>query len=246
MARIRTIKPEFPQSESMGRVSRDARLCFVMLWTIADDSGRLRGNSRMLASLLFPYDDDAKEHIDAWLRELENEGCAVRYVVGGDSYIQITGWAAHQKIDKPSVSKLPAPPADSPKPRESSPSPREVSSEDLRTKDQGPKEGSARATRIPPDFNPEPEPDAERGIDRRTELLNFRDYWAAKAGKDGTKLDWQATWRQWARKAHRKPADVVRMTVAGSDGPDPALQKIVADAAKAVPMPEHLRKRAAA
>ena len=60
MARIRTIKPEFPQSESMGRVSRDARLCFVMLWTIADDSGRLRGNSRMLASLLFPYDDDAK------------------------------------------------------------------------------------------------------------------------------------------------------------------------------------------
>jgi hypothetical protein len=108
------------------------------------------------------------------------------------------------------------------------------------------KEAEPRATRIPPNFNPEPEPDAERGIDRRTELLNFRDYWTAKAGKDGAKLDWQATWRQWARKAHRKPADVVRMTVDGSDAPDPALQKIVADAAKAVPMPEHLRKRAAA
>ena len=67
MARIRTIKPEFPHSESMGRVSREARLCFILLWTIADDAGRLRGNSRMLASLLYPYDDDAKkQYPDGW------------------------------------------------------------------------------------------------------------------------------------------------------------------------------------
>jgi hypothetical protein len=59
MARIRTIKPEFPQSESMGRISRDARLLFVQLWCICDDHGRTRAASRMLASLLFPYDDDA-------------------------------------------------------------------------------------------------------------------------------------------------------------------------------------------
>ena len=75
MARIRTIKPEFPQSESMGRVSREARYCFIMLWTLADDSGRLRGNSRMLASLLYPYDDDAGALISGWLDELEREGC---------------------------------------------------------------------------------------------------------------------------------------------------------------------------
>jgi hypothetical protein len=107
MARIRTIKPEFPQSESMGRVSRDARLCFVQMWTIADDEGRLRGNSRMLASLLFPYDDDAPGLIDLWISELEREGCAVRYQVDGASYIQIANWLSHQKIDKPSASKIP-------------------------------------------------------------------------------------------------------------------------------------------
>ena len=45
MGRIRTIKPEFPQSESMGRVSRDARLTFILLWTMADDAGRLRSCS---------------------------------------------------------------------------------------------------------------------------------------------------------------------------------------------------------
>lgn len=29
----------------------------------------------------------------------------------------------------------------------------------------------------------------------------FRDYWLGKSGKDATKTDWQATWRNWVRKA---------------------------------------------
>jgi len=29
---------------------------------------------------------------------------------------------------------------------------------------------------------------------------SFRDYWIAKPGKDGVKLDWEATWRNWVRK----------------------------------------------
>jgi hypothetical protein len=64
MGRIRTIKPEFPQSESVGRLSRDARLLFIQLWTVCDDSGRARGSSRMLASLLYPYDTDVLGLID--------------------------------------------------------------------------------------------------------------------------------------------------------------------------------------
>lgn len=28
----------------------------------------------------------------------------------------------------------------------------------------------------------------------------FRDYWIAKPGKDGAKLDWDATWRNWCRR----------------------------------------------
>jgi len=107
MARIRTIKPEFPQSESMGRVSRDARLLFVQLWTICDDSGITRGASRMLASLLFPYDDDAPGLIDGWVDELEREGCIVRYEADGSTYIKVQKWAEHQRIDKPSASKFP-------------------------------------------------------------------------------------------------------------------------------------------
>ncbi len=123
MARIRTIKPEFPQSESMGRVGREARLCFILLWTLADDAGRLRGNSRMLASLLYPYDDDSKTLIDGWLSELSSEGCIARYEAQGTSYVQIISWLDHQKIDKPTPSKLPELPTTSrkvAKPREDS------------------------------------------------------------------------------------------------------------------------------
>lgn len=107
MARIRTIKPEFPHSESMGMVSRDARLLFIMLWTLADDEGRLRGNSRMLASLLFPYDGDAPKLIDGWLGELEAQSCIVRYLGDGSTYLEIRNWLNHQKIDRPSKSKIP-------------------------------------------------------------------------------------------------------------------------------------------
>lgn len=115
MARIRALKPEFSQSESMGRVSRDARLLFILLWPICDDSGRTRGDSRFLARTLYPYDDGrdgaietSASNVDVWLDELEAEKCIVRYEVDGSTYLQIVNWLKHQKIDKPSASKLPA------------------------------------------------------------------------------------------------------------------------------------------
>jgi hypothetical protein len=120
VARIRSIKPEFPQSETVGRLSRDARLLFIMLWTIADDEGRSRAASRMLASLLYPYDDDAPKHIGRWLDDLEREECIRRYEVEGAQYLEIVNWLKHQKIDKPSRSRLPAFSEHSPKPREAS------------------------------------------------------------------------------------------------------------------------------
>lgn len=63
----------------------------------------------------------------------------------------------------------------------------------------------ARASRLPSDWQPTDEnwsfalgegmtvPDIE------TEAAKFRDYWTAKGGKDGRKLDWDATWRNWIR-----------------------------------------------
>ena len=40
----------------------------------------------------------------------------------------------------------------------------------------------------------------------RSEADKFRDYWTAKSGKDATKVDWEATWRNWCRNARVVPA----------------------------------------
>lgn len=61
----------------------------------------------------------------------------------------------------------------------------------------------------------------------------FRDFWCAKPGKDGVKLDWQATWRNWVRNQKspkQNPADIIKLTVPPSNEPDAALEKIKADA----------------
>jgi hypothetical protein len=149
VGRIRTIKPEFPHSESMGRVSREARLLFIQLWTIADDDGRLRAAPQFLAGQLYPYDEDARGLLGGWLDELEREACIHRYEHDGTRYLEIMKWRDHQKIDKPARSRLPAPPCEpsevfantrepsagpreaSASPREASASPREPSSMDL-------------------------------------------------------------------------------------------------------------------
>ena len=73
----------------------------------------------------------------------------------------------------------------------------------------------------------------------------FQDYWISQAGQKGVKLDWFATWRNWVRSTNapkQNPYDVVRLTVAPSNEPDPALLKIKEDAKKAAPLPDHIRQ----
>jgi len=77
--------------------------------------------------------------------------------------------------------------------------------------DRGPGEGvrkpEKRATRLPADWSL---PDEWKDWAVRVHHLDpqrtvrislaFRDYWIAKAGKDATKADWFATWRNWIRR----------------------------------------------
>ena len=77
---------------------------------------------------------------------------------------------------------------------------------------------------------------------------SFKDYWVAKAGSQGVKLDWQATWRNWVRNQNIvKPlfnkADIVHQTVPSSSQRDPALVKLDEDRLKtAPPNPEVLAR----
>ncbi|WP_330167525.1 DUF1376 domain-containing protein [Bartonella grahamii] len=61
-----------------------------------------------------------------------------------------------------------------------------------------------RGCRLPADFEPDCDFAIAEGLPPervKVEIAKFRDFWKARAGKDARKTDWQATWRNWVRKA---------------------------------------------
>ncbi len=65
----------------------------------------------------------------------------------------------------------------------------------------------SRATRLLADWQPSHADlayAAEQGLslpEALREAENFRDFWIAKSGQNGTKNDWPATWRTWIRRS---------------------------------------------
>lgn len=78
---------------------------------------------------------------------------------------------------------------------------------------------AARATRLPAELTL---PDEWAAFCRATRPeLNpqlvfdgFRDYWLAKAGRDGAKRDWAATWRNWVRNERQRQPVATRAEAA--------------------------------
>lgn len=64
---------------------------------------------------------------------------------------------------------------------------------------------NARGARLPTDWRPHEAPEATArhlpGIDIHREYDKFCDYWRAQPGIKGRKTDWDATWRNWLRRA---------------------------------------------
>lgn len=111
MARIRTLKPSFWTDEKLTQLSRDVRLTFLGLISHADDSGRLKGDPRLIKAAIYPLDDDitadsVKEH----LRHLARAGLIVRYTAGQFAFIELPNFTRHQQINKARASEIPPPP----------------------------------------------------------------------------------------------------------------------------------------
>jgi hypothetical protein len=94
-----------------------------------------------------------------------------------------------------------------------------------------------RASRLPEDWNPSDElwawgKEKLREQDLRFETAAFKDFWAAKPGAAGTKLDWDRTWKVWVREAVRRRDRFKRKdNVVGfvSSGPKRSWQEIKAE-----------------
>ena len=101
MPRIRTIDPHFPRTPSLSRISREGRLFFILLWTLADDSGRLRLDHEWLKEQLYPLDDDAPLLMPVWLGELESARFIEIYRVDDVDYLRVRKWRQLQVIHRP-------------------------------------------------------------------------------------------------------------------------------------------------
>ncbi|MFI1953142.1 hypothetical protein ACH437_15035 [Streptomyces xinghaiensis] len=110
MARIRTIKPEAFFSESLAEVSVNAERTFFGLLTQADDQGRFRDNAAIINGLLWPLRaEHTAVHAAEDLQQLTDAGLICRYTgCDGRRYLHVATWGEHQKIDKPSQSRLPS------------------------------------------------------------------------------------------------------------------------------------------
>ena len=103
MARKRIIDPEFWSDEEVGRWPSMARLMYIGLWNFADDVGRCKGHPDLLKSQIFPY--ETKVDIENLKKIISSK--VQWYEVNGVKYGHLRNFNKHQRIDKPTMSKLP-------------------------------------------------------------------------------------------------------------------------------------------
>jgi hypothetical protein len=108
MARIRSIKPEFFTSLTIGSLSLSARLTFIGLWTYCDDIGRGLDDVRLIRAAVWPLDDRSLEDVGKDLIELAEADLIERYTRENRAILCIKNWSEHQKVDHPKPSKFPA------------------------------------------------------------------------------------------------------------------------------------------
>ncbi|MGW7617354.1 hypothetical protein ACWGLG_16105 [Streptomyces antimycoticus] len=109
MARIRTIKPEFFTSLTVADLTPEQRLTFIGLWTHADDAGRCVDDPRLIKAAIWPLDDRTAADIEIDLKALTESSLITRYIVNRKRYLAVTNWDEHQRINRPTPTKLPAP-----------------------------------------------------------------------------------------------------------------------------------------
>jgi len=109
MARIRTIKPDFFTSLTIAELTPEQRLTFIGLWTHADDAGRCIDDARLIKAAVWPIDDRTAADIEIDLKALTELSLITRYTLNRKRYIAVTNWKEHQRINRPTDSKLPAP-----------------------------------------------------------------------------------------------------------------------------------------
>lgn len=111
MARIRSVKPEFWEDETVGGLSFPARLLFLATWNMGDDEGILRWSASLLKSKAFPYDSLTIPDMEKLMSELVASGLVHVYTAAraDQPLALIVNLHRHQRINRPSPTSFPTP-----------------------------------------------------------------------------------------------------------------------------------------
>jgi hypothetical protein len=117
MGRIRSVKPEWLEDEVLAGTSDAARVLSIGLILMADDYGRGRASVAFIATNVWRYEMERDQNnpretfakASRALRELVETRFVSLYEVRGQAYFEIRNWGKHQKVDKPSKPRIPAP-----------------------------------------------------------------------------------------------------------------------------------------
>jgi hypothetical protein len=110
VARIRTIKPAAFLSERVDEYAGDMFRTFVGLWCYCDDKGRGRDDEDLVKAEVWPRvkrmtSAKVRGHIDTIAEP--DDGPLCRYEVAGQRLFHFVNWTEHQRINRPTASKLP-------------------------------------------------------------------------------------------------------------------------------------------
>ncbi len=108
MARIRTIKPEIWTDEKLSECSLSAHLLFIGLISFADDEGRMEFAQARIRMQIFPCGRVPSKKLTELIGELTERSLIRVYVVDEREFLDIPGFIKHQRINRPTPSKLPA------------------------------------------------------------------------------------------------------------------------------------------
>jgi hypothetical protein len=115
MSRIRTVKPDTFRSETLAEVPLSTERTFIGLWCEVDDEGRFRERAAVLHGALWPLrTDHSVRDVEDDLNILADKKLTCRYEIGGVKYLHLPSWKEHQRINRPTPSRLPACPTCAP------------------------------------------------------------------------------------------------------------------------------------
>lgn len=208
----RIVRDGILTSDAVSSLSWAEEVFYRRLMSVADDHGRFHAAPKLIRAACYPLliDKVSDADIGKWLTSCVTAALVSVYpAADGKRYLTIIKFGQQVR----SASKFPEPCADGLLATASKCDPLAASahlgvfvSVGVVGADSG---SNARASRLANNWEIPSEwaewaKDARPDLDPTSTAEQFRDYWCAKPGKDGLKLDWLATWRNWV-KNQRSP-----------------------------------------